>query len=180
MFCSITCSNLSESNEEFFKGNLFCTINKALSISGGYEELREVYVKPTKHSVFDFDLSNPNDAETKLNMLKCAASLIICKKYSKTDAECVEQIRFAYQVPQIDQLPSRKKEIAMEFLQRHSRIRLHNGFTLKMNNYALPIFLPLINRSCDPNIDTCDAYGHLVAIVNRPLRAGYQLFVANE
>lgn len=95
-----------------------------------------------------------------------------------------EKVREAFPkfsgVLEVAKIPSRHKAILMEFFRRYFLISVYNGINLKEITAAIPIFSSLINHSCDPNIDVTIADGRVVAIVNRPVKAGDQLFKTFE
>lgn len=185
MFCSVACVDeyhrMKDSCDDLPSNTIFDSPNKAIFYSGGYDELREIYADRVSRNVFDCDLSDPNNPETRVTMVQCAASL---KEYQLDTSETSEKVRSALSefedLLQLAKIPSRHKGILMIFYRRNFLMTVYNGVNDKMINQALPIFSSLINHSCDPNIDICISDGRIVAVVNRPVKADDQIFKTFE
>lgn len=181
MFCSNDCRNeydqRSQRYSEIPRGSALESMKRALDISGSYEELSRIYFNPANKTVFDYDFSNPNDETTKRNKLKCIASL---KRTQFGDnslsAQFVSTLAILSERLESLNIPSRNKEIIIEFRKQNLLITMFNSFTLSGSITTIPIFLPLVNHSCDPNIDIVNVENCFVAVVNRPLKAGDQIF----
>lgn len=182
MFCSNDCRNEYEQRtarySELSTDAIFDNLKKALDIVGGYKELSRIYCDPPKRTVFDYDFSKPNDKTTKLNMLKCVASLEKCE-LDPSEALKTTKLRIVELLKSV-KMSSRNKKIIVDFCYQNFLITCYYTFEFLNFTTAIPIFLPLINHSCDPNIDILNVEGRFVALVNRPLKAGDQIFLATE
>lgn len=184
MYCSTACeeeyARINELHADLPDNILFTTTRKALSICGGYDELNEAYFDTTKRTVFDYDFSDPNDSEVNLKRFKCVASLrqIEINTIELLGKLMPEIIQYSILLKTMN-LPSHHESILNKFFKKSLQIASCNALSLKFS-YALLIFLPLINHSCDPNIDVIYVDGHYAAIVNRPLKAGDQLYKTFE
>lgn len=186
MFCSNECRNEYEQRtaryNDLSRDSLFDNLKKALDIAGSYRELSRIYSDTTKRTVFDYDFSKPNDETTKLNMLKCVVSL---EKYQLEEAcDASKSLKIVSRILQ-EKLKSvkmsrRNKKIIIEFSRRNYLISWYYMFLYSGLSASIPIFLPLVNHSCDPNIDIVTVKGRLVAVVNRPLLAGDQIFLSTK
>lgn len=192
MFCSQTCLDESFDRAEKFKSfpfsnyslssPLITSMFKALDFAGGPEELHEIYTDPTPRSIFDFDVSNPNDPETRRNLLKCAAALkenpFNSSATSKHLETATEQILEGLTS---SNEPARTVEIIRNFVLRYTRINVCNamGIEQKDGKHAniLFVFSSLINHSCDPNVQVVNVDGSIAMVVIKPIKAGDQLFI---
>lgn len=189
MFCSQFCLQEFRQRAEKFSDlplyghPLHEIIYKALEISGGYEELASIYSDPKPSTIFDYDLSNPDDPETQRNLLRCAASLrqyeLDSTDYSKVvNAEIQECLRFVNAM----KISSRSKDVLNLFARRFTLITAKSGVGVvlkKVNHGRLVLFvIPLLNHSCDPNVAAAHENREKAVIVKKPIKAGEQLFMS--
>jgi SET domain len=186
MFCSNRCLDefflWSEKFSELkFSDSIIQTflpsIFKALGISGGYQELEEIYVDPTSTSVFDYDLTDLKNSKTKLNLLKCAASLKNRKEENSFVSSIVQNISQQMQINMPTKMPSRSAEILNNFFRRHISIGASNAMGYNNGRTQL-VFASLLNHSCDPTCQLTWINTKAVLFMNRPLKAQKQLFIA--
>jgi hypothetical protein len=178
-------------------------LNTFLQEIGGAEELSKFVtendIKNWNKTIFDYDLSDPNDPKYKKNLLKSILSFYMPKIYEeirKTIAKDIESV--ANNTERIHKLKNFIEHIGVVF-KNHSihlgnRVKLHNRFVEHMTdemflheftavgkaerNYEdihLHPFSPLMNYSCFPNVEKVSADNRLVHIVVRPIKAGEEL-----
>lgn len=176
MYCSELClkesKQITESQSELKGYHILNVLKKVLYMSGGYEELHTIFADSAKQTIFDYDLSDLNNSDTKLGLMKCVAALKEHPSQSNSTDFTGEILKF--------NLPNRKTEIILEFYRRVGLIGKLNGIKAKDICLGIPLFRSLMNRSCDPNIDTITVDGRFMLVVNRPVKAGEQLFVLSK
>lgn len=176
MYCSEFCLNeskqIAESQVEMKGYHILNVVKKALYMSGGYEELHTVFADSAKQTIFDYDLSDRNNSDTKFGMIKCVAALKEHPTQPNSSHFVEEILKF--------NLPNRKTEIILEFYRRIDLIGKLNGIKAKDICLGIPLFTSLLNRSCDPNIDTITVDGRFMLVVNRPVKKGEQLFILSK
>jgi hypothetical protein len=136
------------------------------------EDLDSIYSDPESSTIFDYDLNDPNNLGTRRNMLKCAASL----KMSESS------LLPNYSTQIIDMmLPCRESNLLRNFIKRQGAINECNSVGIEVlegiHGVALFLFGSLFNHSCDPNIINYFVDSSTVLIIDRPVKAGEQLFI---
>lgn len=164
----------------------------SLEIAGGVEELRRILGDATSRTVFDFDLSNPEDPLYKMNLLLAAKSLSTAFAM-KPQGCCNYGFRFIAEMvaPKSDE----KQKFLMELLPKMWSLLSTNQFGLQHNSReigpdyvrsfnfqdigsGLFPFASLFNHSCDPNVKYITVDNKLAFVVSRPITAGKQLFIS--
>lgn len=177
MYCSDECLKESERIDESqmeLRGRInFHHTKKALYLSGGYEQLGAMLDDPTKHTIYNYDLSNPNDPQTKANLLRCFFSV---PAYPATPSASARISDYQFKIDEL-LLPYWKKEVISKFTMRVGLMGSESGLMTKDICRAIPLFASLIRRSCDPNVYWVAYEKSYVVIVNRPLKRGDQLFI---
>jgi SET domain len=154
------------------------SILKALDSSKGYEDLEAIYTDSKSTTVFDYDLRDLENPETKRNLLKCTASL----KGREKDDTFISNIllsvceQFNEIIP--ENIPKTSAEILRHFFNRHTLIGASNVMGSPAGGRAYLAFSSLLNHSCDPNIQLTWFDSKATLVTNRPVRAGGQLFIA--
>lgn len=187
MFCSSQCldecsrqlkklEELEVSFDDFRKDYILATL-KALDISDNLDTLEEIYSDDKTTTVFDYNLNDPKDPETRKNMLKCSASL---KKREKDCSAIYRDILVASD--QVSWLSDCQKtsSILGNFTKQQGTINELNSISFQykdgVDGCAVFLFASLLNHSCDPNVQTLCIDSRLAFVVNRPLKAGEQIF----
>lgn len=165
---------------------------KALAVcAGSFDKLEELMTDPKleNKTIFDFDLSDPNDPSYKKNLLVCNSSLVKVEKVSP------EIVRYLSHHPILNQLQNERHiAVARDFLLHAFRILTVNSFGIewvvpskpadrtkesintKLVGDGLCQFGSLLNHSCLPNVDRVFVDNKFVFFVRRPIKAGQQLF----
>lgn len=197
MFCSNECMETATKN--FFAVELLLTSRnfvqqmfyEALAICGGsFDKMQELIDDPdlSMKTVFDFDLSDPNDPLYKYRLLLAFHSL--------TEGPMIADMESIKHFPMLKLLKNdRERNIAKAFTLRIFRILSVNSLgldwypimtedgkivtcdvTLKVGSGLLP-FGALLNHSCVQNVDRIIVDNKFVFYVRRPILKGQQLFI---
>lgn len=163
---------------------------KSIDIAGGVDELISLVSRSECKTVFDFDLSDPEEPEYERNLLIAFQSLSKGRnlpKISNTEK---------FKIPTMSEKPRSAEEdkVLHEYLidiERICKINTCNIFTLenlsfeqinrfcsKNVGYGIYPFMSLLNHSCYPNVNRVVVDGKAVLIVARPIASGDQLFIA--
>jgi hypothetical protein len=165
---------------------------EALDICGGsFKKLKELLTDDelSNKTIFDFDLSDPNDQNYKYKMLIAVNSLAQIENVKK------EVIRYIDRHPALEYFNEKEeKEIAKAFMLKAFRVLTVNSFGVewvipskpkdrnretvntKLAGDGLTVFGSLMNHSCIPNIDRVFVENKFVFYVRRPIKKGEQLF----
>lgn len=199
MFCSNECIEvatktfLRAENESKMHDIKQRMLFEALAIcNGSFDKLQQLMdaTDLRKKTIFDFDLSNPNDIFYKYNLLTSIMS------FSQIASVSDEVVRYLSHHPVLDKIENEdEKEIAKKFLLRCFRILTVNSFGIewvvparpkdinrnniitKLAGDGLCLFGSLLNHSCTPNVDRIFVDNKFVFLVRRPIPKGHQLFV---
>jgi hypothetical protein len=189
MFCSNKCldegsrqieilNNLNLSAEDF-PCDYLLNVLRALDISDDLEDLEAIYSDPKPTTVFDYDLNNPKDPETRRNMLKCSASL---KKREKDNSAIYSNILASSSSASRVCHSGRTSTILSNFIMRQDLINVCNNIGIQVkeeiHGAALFLFGSLLNHSCDPSVEGLFVDSSIAFIINRPIKTGEQLFVS--
>ncbi|XP_070496181.1 uncharacterized protein [Chironomus tepperi] len=175
MFCSTDCIDKFYSKSIETDLELDAEIRTLTEVSasfGGYEELDDfVYkkdLKDFKNTIFDFDLSNPEDPEYSKNLAICFLSLSSLKN------------QYCYQNDS-----SRFFKYVSKKTANHVLSLLHLNFMVdaSLNDKKLPttiflslsLFRSLINHACLPNVFFVLIDNKIVGFVIKPIKAGEQI-----
>lgn len=197
MFCSEKCLKEVEISHQKFecgqknlpkdvlKFQLLFTL--LFQIAGGFKGLQDLVIKSEKTTIFDFDMSNLDDPQTKQNQLKAFFGLASKSKKQKVkefdkkldkfvrqDLKCfwnsekefivIKQIVEIYQVNAFSFSPTLFTE-DLDVEKSNEEI----GSTISL-------FGSLINHSCDPNVSLMSVDNKKVVVVQWPIKAGQQIF----
>jgi SET domain len=147
-----------------YKHDELMIIVKAMSVSGGdLELLHSIFTDPKSTTVFDYDLSDLDNHETKLNLLKCVASLQHRARNYRSSAFD------SYSGNAIETLNLFTKHI-------FGCTWTGNVFSVESHGSSLSPFISLINHSCDQNAEVAFIDSATAIILNRPVKAGEQIF----
>lgn len=202
MFCSEDCkmvaNNIYHHNETDSRVMEFTQriLLESLDIcKGNFEKINEIMENEALSSktAFDFDWSDVNRVETKMNKLLSFNALQV-----GPDSAEFDWINF-HPILNLFQLDS-EKAIALRFMKRAARILAVNCYSLewltpeidsaysytanskgmhKMKiGSGLFIFGSLFNHSCAPNIERILVDNKLVFFARRPIKEGQQLFIS--
>lgn len=197
MYCSESCakSALSYHQYECVMSGIFQEANfeympkrsffKALSIVGGsIEELKKLYIECQRapKTTFDFNFSNPEDADYEKNQLK--AALCLAKDDSVQTFDCF-YIEFEIHPLLANMWASHEKFIRQILLhlyklQRHTisaiarwSLSTKSHETIGVGNFLFGAYL---NHSCSPNVIRFAIDDKICTIVVRAIAKGEQLF----
>ena len=153
---------------------------KSFKIAGGVDEWQEL-IKGQKKTVFDFDLSDPDDPMYQKNLLVAINSLSKNFKNKTFDLSAQHAV---LDVPPINQkVRSKKKNLnLMRSIVDQKQIWETNGIGCYMpvavtNVTALLAFGSLFNHSCFSNVELVTIDNKVVFYVARPITSGEQLFI---
>lgn len=168
---------------------------RALAICGGsFANLQQMIDDPelSNKTVFDFDLSNPEDPNYMYHLLAAFNGLQM-RPLTNDDMEIMESH------PVLKLLRSKEeKEAAKSFMLRSKRIIVQNSFRLdwmkpKMSadnkfletsnetvyiGAGVFLFGSLFSHSCAPNIDRILVDNKVIFSIRRPVAKGQQLFIS--
>lgn len=188
MFCSKECEKkaaLSHYNDfgEIYNENK--TLKKTLKmqheafrVAGGVDEALELLEDAEGKTIFDVDLSNPEDPCYEKNILIAVNGLWrrdFVANYSDGEVEPL------LNVPPINgktRTVEKRKQL-VQFIANQVHIFRANSDFGSRSEQRIYLFRPLLNHSCYPNVDCYDNDGTTIAIVSRPVKAGEQLFGCN-
>lgn len=176
MFCSTDCmeSFYSKSTDILLSLNDDMKLLSEIATPfGGYKELDDFIsdtdLKDLKKTIFDYDLSNPEDPEYRKNLMTCLLSLqpkanhhvdesskIIFNHVSKKTAKHILSI-----VP--------NNSSGTYFLDGEVSVPFVAGSKISL-------FKSLINHSCKRNIQMVGIEDKIAIVVMNPIKAGEQIF----
>lgn len=202
MYCSAECKKNHEKFSHTFDcgdpfiSDHFVTPAKmfftSVSIAGGFDELRGLLSDKTRRTVFDFDLSNPDDPSYKKNLLLAVNSLdMSCTTWGTIPLyKMVKRPEFASLSKTAEEQNFMFQTLTNQLhifytnqfqLKEHTRELLPYG--IKFINDALigtglfP-FASLLNHSCDANIKRVAMDNKIVLYATKPVAAGNQLCIS--
>ena len=184
MYCSDECANHDASHKESCPAKVafdyeiiqkFIMAN--LQIVNGFDSMSELLVDDMKKTVFDFDLSNPDDPMYEKNLLIAVNSL-----------STVVEVEFEGLSSTETHIKLEEQEFKTKSALKYLRIWCTNAFemlilfessTEKAGMYGSGVFpfMSLLNHSCYPNVDTVAVDNKFVLTVTRPIKAGEQIFI---
>lgn len=173
MFCSQSCINeFSRRCEKFSVSDISKTLAgrsgmQLLTLIGSDEPTNSVFDEAPKTSIFDYDLSQPENQETKQNMLRCFLSF-----QEKTEAH-IDQTNNIFG---LKLTPDANRNVH-RFQKIFERNKIAMSLKVKSGFVAL-LFGSLMNNSCDPNVRIVDVDGKFFAVVRQPIEASEQLFIS--
>lgn len=200
MFCSKECIEVA--TKTFFHAENKLKMHdikqrmlfEALAICGGsFDKLKQLMDASDlgNKSIFDFDLTDPNDPHYKYNLLMSIMSL------SQIATVSTEVATYLSHHPVLESIKNEAdKAIAKRFLLRCFRILTVNSFGIewvvparprdftkdsivtKMAGDAICLFGSLMNHSCTPNVDRVFVDNKFVFFVRRPIEKRQQLFIS--
>ncbi|XP_070500860.1 uncharacterized protein [Chironomus tepperi] len=137
---------------------------------GGYKKFDD-YMKRTdlrtlNKSIFDYDFSDPKDLKYEENRMNCLLSLC-------TNRHPIETLT------SIEKLVSKKAahHLLSLFYLNGKNSSLFDGKDIKFNTgFYISLFMSLINHSCIGNVHSFVVDGKAIVMVEKPVRAGDQLF----
>lgn len=137
----------------------------------------------TSPTVFNFDFSNLKNPDYAKNQLRCMLSL-----ERKVSVKLKDFSSIFHQHPKLADIYSTHGDFVSKFLQRMLQVEILNfhGIKGRSLNRNVPyrsclgdggyIFCSLINHSCCPNTMRIVVENRMVLIVERPIKAGQQIF----
>lgn len=182
MFCSEECQrkgalyhlNVDKFDEAFrgLYGKSFKMQLEAFRIAGGVDEAVELSKQSADKTIFDFDLSNPEDPFYEKNMLMALNGL--CRHVSAPKVG----LELLMNTPPINEKPrtlAQHKQL-VKFLATQFKICHSNTVTFKSDHHGIFLFKQLLNHSCIPDVECTKIGDKLVMTVNHPIKAGKQIF----
>jgi len=156
------------------------------------EEMRAIHSSQERKTIFDVGLSDSESPEQRENRLKCFLSLY--DKPANPDpirkfinSSYIKQRLHAMDIPKSPW----NVEFFLKFYNRIMDIYDSNSVSMHTMNIeehkkgecnifgkAILLFGSFFNHSCDPNVDAICYENKFVYAVNRPVKAGEQLFVS--
>ena len=165
----------------------------AISIAGSFKNLHDMITEPKRHTVFDFDLSNPDSSTYKHHLLSVINS---CAMSKNSELVITEKMKAIFDRPPFDSLWDSKEERENLIDCFHKQLRIHNTNQLEMGEHTfenlpdqkfwysktigsgLCPFSSLFNHSCDSNVKRFTVDNKIAFVVGRPIKAGEQLFIS--
>jgi hypothetical protein len=176
MFCSTGCRESFYSKSIDFNMSLQFDMKLLSEIAepfGGYKELNDFIdkadLKDLKKTIFDYDLSNPNDLDYRKNLMMCLMSLQPIDGFPWNDGSCNI---FDYASEK-----TAKHILSTSFSNQITNIYEDDIFDFTDGDYVT-LFSSLVNHSCLNNVDFFSIDNKQVGFVIKPIKAGDQLFDA--
>lgn len=165
----------------------------ALSIVGSFKKLCKLIEESKNKTVFDYDLSDPDDVSRQKNLLTVINS---CAMSEHSKIVMSEKMKEIFDHPPFDSIweTEEERELLIDFF--HRQLRIHNTNQLEMGEHTfesmegdkfwysktigggLCPFSSLFNHSCDANVKRFTVENKLAFVVGRPIKAGDQLFIS--
>lgn len=165
----------------------------AVELAGSIGSLRELLDNSEHPTVFDYDLSHPDDPDYKRNLLLVVNSMA---KSEHSKIVISEKMKSTFDFPPFDELW--KTDDEREFLIEtfHNQLRIHNTNQLEMGEHKMETwddpnswsvktiggglcpFASLFNHSCDANVKRTCIDNKIAFVVAAPVVAGEQLFLS--
>lgn len=175
MFCSEECKKKIYGRALYNKEDIVRADIKLLSdivepfgsVENFDKFMQQVDVKELNKTIFDFDLNDPEDPEYKKKMVMCLLSLCTndrilefdCKIRKKISEKAAEHILSIYN---------------LNFWYARVTNAVSHDFVCGIQ---LPLFTSLINFSCVRNAYFFLAENKQVTIIQKPIKAGEQIFL---
>lgn len=176
-------------------------LQRAIKIAGGVTELRELLGdSTTPRTVFDFDLSNPEDPSYKKNMLLAVHGLSTTVRndsgLSEEDSLLLDTTKFqCLPLNDIEEMTDEERDFLFELYRHCMAINHSNQYQMKHHSRDIgpdyiklqlnkPIgnglfpFASLLNHSCEANVKRITVENKFAIVVVRPIKAGEQLFIS--
>ena len=184
MYCSDECANHDACHKEFCPYKVAQGVEikqkcimEALEIVGDYDRMVGLLMDDMKKTVFDFDLSNPDDPMYKKNLLIAVNSMSTAGVLGPCSS--IEPVA----------LPTEDVSKYLRIWTTNSYemaedVRVFSGPGSGMHKFSEAIgmgvfpFLSLLNHSCHPNVKQLTVDNKIVLMVSRPIKADEQIFVS--
>lgn len=162
----------------------------SVNIAGGFEELNVFMENKEKLTIFDIDMKDPEDSQTKQKQLMAFFNLKPVKTSKRfvemvmesIEANCsdgTEEFKFVMKTT----IPLRKVYDGSCATYRSMSCSLigncDNSGSEKFGSFY-SLFFALFNHSCDNNVSMHCVDNKIVALVKHPVKSGEQLFVCYE
>lgn len=196
MFCSNDClavaenifsddlETLAEDKNDWMNDRMVRIVKEFVAHAGSLEEIRKMIDESKKQTVFTSNLNEPNDPETKKNLLKCILNL--------QEKSSFEPFDFTASFERVKHLASSEdnEKWLDAFIVQQTLINkintigfkryelLGNSSELLMLEEASGLFpfSALINHSCNSNVQAITCDNKLVWITTRPIAKEIQIF----
>lgn len=203
MYCSGECETEHETFIHHVQCNkkpwpsvlVVCTkmILAAVSIAGSLDRLKSLLKDSKSKTVFNYDLSNPEDTSYRRNLLLVANSMA---KSDHSKIVITDKMKTTFDFPPFDSLWETDEERDFLIDCFHNQLQIHNTNQLEMGEHTLEDssdqsywyvktigsglcpFASLFNHSCDANIKRTCIDNKIAFVVARPVAAGEQLFLS--
>lgn len=200
MFCSTECLDQARHFHNRFTcpkrpEEIFSRLHRAFldscNFAGSLQNLQELIERSEKVTIFDFDLTNLENHQTKRNQLKAFLSLMPRSTSWIEDNLKMDELVFLARITLRSFWTSEQgcKRI-VEILLRLSRILELNTSSFESSVFTddlespesrvmgeeVCLFAALLNHSCNPNVACINVDNKLVTVVQLPVKAGEQLF----
>lgn len=204
MYCSSECK---ASHENFIHRHTECNkkllapvltvctkmLLTAISIAGSFDELLGLINDSVSRTVFDFDLSHPEDPTHEKNLLSVIHSMAMSKH---SELVITERMKTTFDFPPFKDFWSTEDERELLIECFHKQFRIRNTNQLEMGEHTLDVecdepywyaqtigsglcpFASLFNHSCDANVKRVTVDNKIAFVVGQPIAAGEQLFIS--
>lgn len=208
MYCSLECQSEHsqfihalecESRKNIYKRMRVPVsfLKRALSFTGGVEELQRLLSDPTPRTVFDYDLSSSEDPSYKRNLLLAVNSLSTAnsRETNIISAFPAQNRARLMNLLNIEQRTEEERQFLFELFCHCLSIHNSNQYQMKQHsrkikpdtvsiitnqligNGLFP-FSSLFNHSCEANVKRITVDNKFAIVVVRPVKAGEQLFIS--
>ena len=173
MFCSTSCMNNFYS-KALNMNEILCDDVKLLSVIsaayGGIKEFKDFMSnsdsKQFDQTIFDFDLSDPQDPNYNKNRISCLLSLSRKYSYSIDEKTC-----------SIKKYVSKKTADHILGILMANLPRMHSVCPVCPYEEAnISLFVSILKHSCVPNVFKCNIGNKIATIVFRPIKKERKFF----
>lgn len=189
MFCSASC--LDEARLKFGDqfdemiaddlGNMQRFFKDLFGLAGDVQGLRSLIDESEGKTVFNFDLRQPNTAESKVNMLKCILNLRECEYSGIVDLTQMLNYAKDFAKTEEDEKIVEKIVHSQSLIVKNNSISFFNRDPIsskKVTDLAgIFPFGSLVNHSCDANVHVTPVDNKLAWIVAQPITKSDQITV---
>ena len=173
MFCSIACKEELYSKAVNMDG-ILCADIKLLSDVASYfggvkqfdDYMKRTDLKTLNKTIFDYDLNDPNDPGYKDKLVNCFLSL-------STNKDCTEYHRCIQSY-----ISEKAANHLLSILNlNEKRLIFHDGFRNVIDiGHHISLFTSLMNHCCINNAFSFNIGKKVVTILEKPVKAGEQIF----
>ncbi|CRK87550.1 CLUMA_CG001347, isoform A [Clunio marinus] len=201
MYCCVECKDehdkllhLFECGQEPLHESVALTVKMiltALTLTGSIQNLQRILNDSKCQTVFDLDLSKPQDESHKLNILLAINALTTVRETEHTKSVSLEEM-FEKHPFDLFLKTDVEREFMRSFTNKQLKILDTNLYDMKEHSYlkssnrthghsigsGLCVFASLFSHSCDPSVKRITVDNKIAFVVVQPIQANEQIFVS--